>query len=124
MNSLQATFATPNLAPEISPFSGRPFIRDWPKICPSCRATFFARRLETECHQPYRTDPDPPVLAFGGLSIVKGMRETCGDPGCHEAEVRLQAQRSPDWARVHGHSFPAQTNVEPTPSKGLKRIGK
>lgn len=128
--SFKDAYSQPCTTPEQSPFSGRTFLRDWLKICPTCGDTFFARRLESEYHQPYQVDPEPPLLTYGPSHIVKGMRETCGHPQCHEVEVLHQAQRSPDWWKAHDFAYPnhGETNPQPpTPyfakPKGLRKVG-
>ena len=99
----------PSTLPEKSPFSGRTFIRDWGKRCPSCQDIFFARRLETEFHEPYRVDLEPDHSIHGPVMRV---RETCGHPMCQEVEELHQLERTPYWQAARNAAFPAP--VEPT----------
>lgn len=119
-------YSQPNLIPEKSPFSGRNFIRDWPKRCPTCQDIFFARRLETEYHEPYRVDPEPDHSTPGPVMKV---RETCGHPQCQDAEEIHQLRRTPYFGEAHAKAFPGdfgETNAQPKSNprgSGLRRAG-
>ena len=88
---LKAQYAQPCIEPEVSPFTGRTFIRDWGKRCPICQDIFFTRRLETEHYEPYRIDRHP--------DHGKGLRETCGDARCWDAEKDVQLERLLAWEK-------------------------
>lgn len=64
---------------------GKTLTRTLGKRCPWCQSVFFGYQVEGEEREPYRIDREPAE----GL----GMRETCGNPMCHEAEDRHQFER-------------------------------
>ena len=120
--SFKPLYANPNFEPETSPFSGRVFIRDWPKRCPQCEEYFYARRLETDCHEPWQKDPDPPMVHLPGQgAISSGLRATCGDPMCYRLEHRHQASRSAAY-RQKLDEIEGRRETAPAPiSRGMKK---
>lgn len=103
--SFKHWYSSPDLTPRQSPFSGRIFIRDWPKICATCGDTFYHLREENDYPMPRCVDPEPPIIRHGQWELAQGLRGTCGDPKCLDAEQEHQAQRSANYRDAASRSI-------------------
>lgn len=100
--NLAHLYAEPDLKPRRNPFDhqGRLWIRAHPKVCPQCGAVFYAWMPQDapEWYPPHRVDPEPQISTFTGWA--DGLRETCGDGRCADAERDHQRDRSPAWHKA------------------------
>ena len=74
---------------------GHTWIRNLGKVCPQCGQMFYGYQVEGHEHEPYRVDPEP----MGGF----GVRETCGDAQCWDAEDERQFRARVEWRKTRGN---------------------
>lgn len=89
MTDLKARLAQPDGTMET--LRGVDMTRTHAKRCPHCLEVFYGYERVDQPMEPFTVDPEPRIGRNGG----RGLRGTCGDPRCREAEERHQAARKP-----------------------------
>lgn len=101
-----ARYANPDYTPQMG-LNGRIWTRTHPLRC-ACGNIFLAFQPEDTPFEPY-SNPDPPE--------GKGMRLTCGNPICHEAEVKRRQHGDPNYRAAAAAYFSAKDE-----NKGQQKV--
>lgn len=100
-DAMRALFAQPDYTPV--KVGKRIFTLTLMKRCPHCKSVFFAYEPQGRETADYpEIDQDPAE----GL----GMRGTCGNPLCHEHEVRHRMSMRPSYLAACQSSYPDNPN--------------
>lgn len=115
-DELMARAAQPNdVSDRVQTPAGKTFVRTLGKRCHWCGKVFFAYQVEGQERQPYQVDPNP--------ERGQGMRETCGNPLCWDAEDTYQFQRRRQIRLDEATSRATQQALAAGPAqKGGKRL--